>query len=307
MSKHPQAQQAALDARDVADDPSRLLCDCSPESPFRLPVWRWLLAAEIAAGRKSPRRSWVDPWVRAAARVQAGSEARRPRRDARYRVVEKACAFKTEADSRAVIAVQARLLAGQSDDDVAAALAMEPGTIAAYRHVFFDVLDQGRVKPGMAMLSIGESIHAGLDQGDVAPIVKWVGYCMGEVALDPFLYWLGWPGGSAESEITPEMRRRLEWRFERLAAGFGPHREVEDAITVLRANSLLEQTLRSWNDQDQTATFNSLSIPALRAGEISSIKRGEPTFLPSNDCSDPKGVVPMDLVSVVTASMRRVG
>jgi hypothetical protein len=113
-------------------DPSGLITDCAPDSPFRALDWRWRLASHIAQGLEPPRKRWADRWVRAAARSlarQAGEAKRAPRGSAAA-ALEGACRIRDMDDTRVRQVVEARLLAGLGDDEAAARLGLEPAAVA---------------------------------------------------------------------------------------------------------------------------------------------------------------------------------
>jgi hypothetical protein len=79
-------------------DARQLLADGSPQSPFRAPHWRWLLAAHMVDGHNPPRRAWADHSVRVALRLQRALGGARTRCDEFFVALAEAHRIRSAAD-----------------------------------------------------------------------------------------------------------------------------------------------------------------------------------------------------------------
>lgn len=82
--------------------------------------------------------------------------------------------------------LEARLLARQNDAEIAIAMNIPPGTVAAYEAAFFNVRDR-LGSPYFVLLQAIPNHFEKLLESDTATILKLFGYFMGPVALDVML------------------------------------------------------------------------------------------------------------------------
>jgi len=118
-------------------------------NPLRAPHWRWLRAIQIdAGGRRASRKLDGEEgffWIRRAVRLKRHFERAAGRTEALYGLLERdpdlfwahAIWSKDKAPTR--WAIEARVLAGQSDEEIAYRAATTPAIVNAYINTFFDV------------------------------------------------------------------------------------------------------------------------------------------------------------------------
>lgn len=182
--------------------------DFRPESPSRPANWRLQLAELLAAGRMPPYLApFVDAAVRAAAASLTGKKA--------HQAVGAALAIASDAPLHAA-EIQGRVIAGQSNAEIADAMQCHPITLAKYLGLFFDVRpllnDRGRIR----------SIAAGgIDILTPTPenMIRWAGYCYdgATVGLVAEYFRCGFDDGR-RIVGTPELdaKRCQEFRWVRL-------------------------------------------------------------------------------------------
>ncbi len=113
--------------------------DLNPTGPFRPPDYRWRLATRLAAGEFVPAE-WVDAWVRVGRALLANLPD-----------VSAVPTLAAAADARALalggpaplrLEVEARLLARQPADAVAARTGLTAAAVEAYAALFYAVADR---------------------------------------------------------------------------------------------------------------------------------------------------------------------
>lgn len=119
------------------------------DNPRRAPHWRWLRAVEIDKGGPRPSRA-IDSeegftWIRRAVRLKRRYDLAANKPDALYRLIqydrELFWAHNMWLDDKAPMryAIEARILAGESDEQIAKRIGTDAGVIQAYAEVFFEV------------------------------------------------------------------------------------------------------------------------------------------------------------------------
>lgn len=118
-------------------------------SPSRAPHWRWLRAVQIdAGGRRASRKLDGEEgflWIRRAVRLKRHYDKAGGRAEALYALLERDpdlfwahnIWLQDKAPTR--WAIEARVLAGQSDEEIAHRAATSPDIVSAYVNTFFDV------------------------------------------------------------------------------------------------------------------------------------------------------------------------
>jgi hypothetical protein len=153
-----------------------------PQDPFVRPDWRHLRATHLAAeGRPAdhPRdddRS-REPW-RLYRDLEGADEARRAAL-LQATPLGEAYAFHAAAEALRRDELEARLLARQTDEEV-----------AAYHDLYCCVRPRLDAKFYILNMAIGEKLHAGLAEGDRGLLLKLFAHQQGSVVLDNLLdYW----------------------------------------------------------------------------------------------------------------------
>jgi hypothetical protein len=109
--------------------------------------------------------------------------------------------------------LEARILARQIDAEIAAAMRIPPGTVAAYEAAFFNVRDRLGHPYYILLQAIPNHVDKLID-GDAATVLKLFGYFVGPVALDVMLKHAMDEAG----QLRPPQLASLKTEDERLAA-----------------------------------------------------------------------------------------
>src|SRR5262249_41388850 len=96
---------------------------------------------------------------------------------------------------------EARLLAGQDDDAVAARCGLSPVAVRWYHDLFFAVRPCRHATHYILNVVIGPKAHAGLSEKDAELLLKWFGFRYGAAAVDDLLRY---------SRTPPVVRVRLD-------------------------------------------------------------------------------------------------
>jgi hypothetical protein len=168
------------------------LLDVLPSSPLRPLDARWRLASElIRQGIRRPRRRWCDPWTRRAlrflrhaARVGGPDHPKVVRKDP---ALAGALGLRSGPDQLSRLAVEARLLAGQSDEVIARRGALPAEVVTVYEAVFFNVRHRLDAADSILFTAIGPRLYA--EDGEPAPdvVVKLLAFLGGPPVADALL------------------------------------------------------------------------------------------------------------------------
>lgn len=164
------------------------------DNPRRSPHWRWLRAVEIDSGGTRATRA-VDgedgfTWIRRASRLKRRFEAAGNRSDALYRLVqydrEMFWAYNMWADDKAPMrwAIEARVLAGESDENIAKRIGTDGGVIAAYTSVFFDVRGFLDNRDYVVNVIMADAVSRGLTERQYDLLWKMFAFHGGSYVLD---------------------------------------------------------------------------------------------------------------------------
>jgi hypothetical protein len=206
----------------------------------------------MAQGQPAPRR-WADGWVRrgrrfihALRRPQEGNGPRRPRA---VQAIEQAYQLYSGPGSFQRGEVEARLLAGETFEEVAARCDSRVEAVEAYHALFFEVQGVLKAADYIANVVIGRRLHCGLTEEDVDLLLKCFAYCGGPLVLDGALLFFRRPltlPGRLEAlspTETAELRSRLRVRASVLAltlsgdaTGWRKLAAVRDLLEALGGN-----------------------------------------------------------------------
>lgn len=164
------------------------------DSYHRAPNWCWLRAMQIDAGGPRASRA-VDgahgfTWVRRALRLKRRLDAAVNRPDAMYRLLqcdrELFWAHSMWLNDKAPTrwAVEARLLAGESNEQIAARMATDSKVIEAYEAVFFNVRDRLDRLDYIVTVVMADAVTRGLSERQYDLLWKLFGYRGGSHVLD---------------------------------------------------------------------------------------------------------------------------
>lgn len=161
-------------------------------NPHRAPDWRYNRALEVASSRKRASRRVDDAATFQAIRFLRAYRQLTDDREREYLFQHDmglyyAHAIYTESeepDTRFV--VEARLLAGQTDEEIAQLVSTLPATIEWYHRLFFDVRERLSHRDYIVNTVLKDSLRRGAGSYDFS--TKLFGYFGGSVALDHMLY-----------------------------------------------------------------------------------------------------------------------
>ncbi len=165
--------------------------DCAPNSPFRPPSWRYHRTRHLIEEGRAPEPGFDDGLTRLAWPYFAGSPANDgagPERLAQsHPAVDEAFAFYTGAEPIRRAELEARILAGQTDDEIAAKLGLSAAGVAAYEALFYDVRRSLTADTYIVNCVIGPKVHYGITPEDHELLLKVYGYALGPIFLDVLL------------------------------------------------------------------------------------------------------------------------
>jgi hypothetical protein len=169
-----------------------MLLNC-PRNPLRQPDRHWLRAADLAARCEPASGPYDDVWTARALRLatalhQAGAGGQPPSPEmGPYR---EAHDLYMDKDSLRRWEVEARLLAGESDKEIAARCGLTPEAVRCYHGVYFNVRDFLEIDGYILAVVIGPKAHYGLREGDRDVLLKLQAHEFGSAGVDALLrYW----------------------------------------------------------------------------------------------------------------------
>jgi len=205
------------------------------DNPLRAPNWRWLRAVEVdAAGpRPSKRRDGEDgfPWIRRAIRLKRRHALNANRPNALYALAqadsELFWAHSIWANEKAPTrwAIEARILAGEADADIAKKIGCSPDIITAYESVFFNVREKLDHSEYIVNVVMADAVARGLSERQYDLLWKMFGYQGGSLVLDAMI-----------SKFTlmrrPEKAEDVSAFFQESAINSMRHKAAVAALTV---------------------------------------------------------------------------
>jgi hypothetical protein len=162
------------------------------ENPWRVPDWRWQRANLLATGALRQNRRFDDRHIqklsRFATAVMGDTDQYAQERLAiadpalfwAYRL-----AIQDEPHRRGE--VEARIIANQTPEEIAAKTGIPEATIKAYEIAFYDVRDKLIYGGYVLHTLIGTAIHRGIQERDYVLIWKFMAYTHGPVLLDAYV------------------------------------------------------------------------------------------------------------------------
>jgi len=176
------------------DPINQLSASCDP---FRETDWRWVRACQLVDQDRRVRHLG-DNYIRRACRYlrlqRAGDDYTI---QLHLRDVSTARDINSRGDGRIRWAIEARLLAGESDDAIASKCGTDAATIDMYEHLFFSVRDRLDQSDYIVHHVMSPAVQSGLAEHDSEALWKMFGYFAGVKVLDLIMYQFG-PRGGAE-------------------------------------------------------------------------------------------------------------
>jgi hypothetical protein len=163
-------------------------------SPRRAPNWRWLRAVQIDAGGKRATRVLDGAegfaWIRRLVRLKRHYERANRSQDAVYALMlrdhDLFWAHSMWVDEKAPTrwGIEARVLAGETDEEIAAKLGTEPGVITAYVNAFFDVREKLNNSDYVINVVMADAVTRGLQERHYDLLWKMLAYQGGPFVID---------------------------------------------------------------------------------------------------------------------------
>lgn len=164
------------------------------DNPRRATNWRWLRAVQIDGGGLRANRAVDGPegfkWIRRALRLKRRYDEAGNRPELTYRLVQYDrslfWAHSIWMDDKAPTrwAIEARILAGESDLEIAERLGTSPDVIEAYEAVFFQVREMLHRRDYIVNVVMGEAVARGVSERQYDLLWKMFGYHGGPHVLD---------------------------------------------------------------------------------------------------------------------------
>ena len=167
------------------------------DSPRRAPHWRWLRAVQIDAGgpRASQKLDGPDGcvWIRRASRMKRRWERAGNQPAATHALILRdsdmfwAHTLWAEEKNPTRWGIEARVLAGESDAEIAEKMGTTPEIVSAYVNVFFDVREKLHRLDYVLNVVLSDAVTRGLQERHYDLLWKLMGYRGGPHVLDAVL------------------------------------------------------------------------------------------------------------------------
>lgn len=180
--------------------------------PFRPAAFRWsrahrlfVLGNVLDPRRDDPLTALVFDYLRTIGDTNHPPKCPAPR----FRLLHRAHGMYTE-NGEPRWELEARLLAGQSDREIASRTGLSRGLVALFHDVFCTCRDRLRASDCVLFMFIGRGPIDGFAPGDLGGVWKWTGYFGGPHALDGVIAATSKrPRRHAFAEATLESARRF--------------------------------------------------------------------------------------------------
>lgn len=205
------------------------------DNPRRAPNWRWLRAVEIDGGGPRPSRA-IDgaegfEWIRRAIRLKRRFEQANNRPAAIYALLQRDrdlfWAHSIWADDKAPTrwGIEARILAGETNEEIAHKVGTAPEVIDAYARVFFDVREKLPNSDYVTNVVMSDAVTRGLQERHYDLLWKMLGYKGGPHVLDAVI--------SKSSPITrPDAADGVSGFFQDFAVNTMKYKAALATLTV---------------------------------------------------------------------------
>ena len=255
------------------------LVDFLPRNPLRPVCWRWGLAVCLVRDRLRVRKAWGDDWVRRATRyhrkaARLGDPAH-PGLSRLDPVLDGARRLRYGGDPRLRLEVEARVLAGQGDPEIAAACALDADVVGAYAALFFDVRGRLGARDYIAV-TISPSLLTTGHEPDPAAAVRRLAFLLGPAAVGPALAAAFPPDDPAGLAADPRLVRRARAAIDLMAVPV----TARNAPLLVRLGDRVREAGRDGAGASAAAAWAPVSTPAgfgspgLRSTGASATDRG---------------------------------
>jgi hypothetical protein len=205
------------------------------DNPMRAANWRWLRALQIDNGGPKPSRIMDGPegfaWIRRAVRLKRRHALAANRPDALYSLARLDSplfwAHSIWVDDKAPTrwAIEAHILAGESDDDISNKTGCSPETINAYEAVFFNVREKLDHREYVSNVVMADAVARGLTERQYDLLWKLFGYSGGPHVLDALIR-------KFSAVRKPQRAEEVSQFFQESAVNSMRHKAAVAALTV---------------------------------------------------------------------------
>jgi hypothetical protein len=166
----------------------------NPHDPFQDPSWRWKRTGYLLDQGQQPLWKLDDDctreaWLFRQALEHCRTDANREQLASDYRGFAEAHGVYT-GESLKRWELEARLLAGQSDEAIAARCDLSTAAVVAYHSAFYEVRPHLHADSYVVTVLIGPKAHYGPTTNDHEPLLKLAGYGLGGHGVDALLDYL---------------------------------------------------------------------------------------------------------------------
>jgi len=205
------------------------------DSPQRAPHWRWLRALQIDKGGPRASRTLDGAegftWIRRAVKLKRHFDLANSRPAALYALLQRdrdlfwAHSIWIEDKAPTRWAIEARILAGETDESIAAKLGIEPSVVAAFAHVFFDIREKMAHTDYILNVVLADAVTRGLSERQYDLLWKLMGYHGGEHTLSAII-------GKFTPTAKPEAPDAVAGFFQDFAVNTMKYKAALAALTV---------------------------------------------------------------------------
>jgi hypothetical protein len=250
-------------------EPSRYVPDLS--DPLQNPASCWLRCLYLIEHGRQPFPTLDDALTRDAWRFlrdlrRCRDDADRQRLAQRHPAIAAAYHLFTQAGPLQRAALEARLLACESDEIIAQKCCCTPAVVAAFHHLFFAVRPHLQAEAYILNVTIGPKVHAGLTPADHEILLKLVGYRMGGRMVDQLLAYFADPPDCStflsqlDGQALEKLRGKLLLRAMILSLTL-----PADAVTAARLPAVRRLLAQAGVLDNRSAGDENSPLPAVRA------------------------------------------
>lgn len=220
------------------------------DHPYRPVHWRWERARLIKElGVRLPGKTRDDKWTVTAANFRGLKDAcqdevaifelyeRYPEIAMAYELWDETSYNETGRAHPLRYEIEARILARESAESIAAKAQLSPETVRWYEKVFFNVVDRIDNKMYIFHQVIGDKIQRSLNDSDYATLWKLYAYVRGSAMLDflitTFTDWTKTPGDKIEQSLADDYRQTMKRKTTLAARMMGVNSYTQDRLIEL--------------------------------------------------------------------------
>jgi hypothetical protein len=191
------------------------------DNPFRPTDWRWQRAQELVSGRRRFNRRLDDATIyrlvkfqKELKKAEAGDENAYARMHDHSQDLYQLFMFH-RLDDQYRYELEARLLSGQTNEEISSRSNMTPGAVQLFHDVFFDVRSR-LIHPSFIVNGVmGASVHYGLNAREYDLLWKLIGYGLGPIMLEDMMSMRRYSFATTEDGIDPITREQIKNNLRR--------------------------------------------------------------------------------------------